>query len=56
MSEKDISANFQSGSRKKGKNDKKKRQASSPLNDYYYIVLDLNGKECVNTGERKKNN
>ena len=50
MSEKNNSANSQGGKRKKDQKSKK----SPPLNDNYYSVLDLNGKECVNTGERKK--
>ena len=40
--------------KKTKKKSKKKRQASSPVNDNYNSVSALSGKECVNTGERKK--
>ena len=57
MSDKDCVGNLNSGGKKR---QRKKRQASSPLNDniyHVYSVLDLSGKESVNnvnTGERKK--
>ena len=52
MSDKDCVGNLNSGGKKR---QRKKRQASSPLNDNFYSVLDLSGKESVNnvnTGER----
>ena len=54
MSDKDCVGNLNSGGKKR---QRKKREASSPLNDNFYSVLDLSGKESVNivnTGERKK--
>ena len=54
MSDKYCVGNLKSGGKKR---QRKKREASSPLNDNFYSVLDLSGKEkvnIVNTGERKK--